>query len=215
MANGEAPLRLRQALPYKIRELTRRTRKESEIYSDGAEYEFEYKDQDCLENEISELYSYSEAADIQGCQSSYQHFESSLDSTDNWSDLNREGRKKLVYELLEFFEQNDVVHRSLGIQCILHLLQGKYNECNTLEECMERSRENCFIIYDCGFLPILLKQIHIQAQEYKTENRQSDHMDDSFAMRMQLSTLYTMMMLLNTAQEDDQSQNQRSNNKAN
>ena len=45
MANNDAPLRIRQALPCKIRELSRRTRKESEIYSDSSEYDFVYSDQ--------------------------------------------------------------------------------------------------------------------------------------------------------------------------
>ena len=61
---ADAPLRIRQALPYKIRDLSRRTRKESEIYSDSAEYDFEYSDEDCLENELAELYAYSETSDL-------------------------------------------------------------------------------------------------------------------------------------------------------
>ena len=206
MADG--PLRIRQALPHKIRELSRRTRKESELYSDSAEYEFEYSDHDTLENEIAELYAYSETTDIQSCQSTYDHFESSLDSSKKWSTLSDAERKKILFELLEFFEQDDVVHHSLGIQCILYLLHGKYSECNTLEECLESSKHNSFLIYECGFLPILLNQIHLLAQEYKTENRQSDHIEDSFVMRMLLNVLYSMMVLIHSS-DDSQFSEQR------
>ena len=206
---ADAPLRIRQALPYKIRDLSRRTRKESEIYSDSAEYDFEYSDEDCLENELAELYAYSETSDLQGCQSSFEHFESSLDSSENWYSLSDVDKKRLICELLEFFEQKDVVHHSLGTQCILYILQGKYNECTTLAECLNGSTDNAFLVYECGFLPILLKQIHLQLQEYRTENRQSDHVEESFAMRMLLNTLYTMMCLIKAA-ECDSVQKQRS-----
>lgn len=207
MADG--PLRIRQALPHKIRELTRRTRKESELYSDSAEYEFEYSDQDSLENEIAELYAYSETPDIQNCQSTYDHFESSLDSSKKWNSLTDSEKKKILFELLEFFEQDDVVHHSLGIQCILYLLQGKYSGCNTLEECFQYSTHNSFLVYDCGFLPILLKQIHLLAEEYKTENRQSDHIEDSFVIRMLLNVLYSMMCLINSSNEPQHSEKKK------
>lgn len=202
---ADAPLRIRQALPYKIRELTlnRRTRKESEIYSDSAEYDFEYSDEDSLENELAELYAYSETADLQNCQNSYEHFESNLESPENWYSLSESGKKRIICELLEFFEQKDVVHHSLGTQCILYILQGKYNECNTLAECLHSSTENAFLVYDCGFLPVLLKQIHLQLQEYKAEFRQSDNVEESFAMRMLLNTLYTMMCLIKAAEGEN------------
>ena len=147
---SDAPLRIRQALPYKIRELNlnRRTRKESEIYSDSAEYDFEYSDEDNLENELAELYSYTETGDLQNCQNFYENFESNSKSSENWHSLSESDKKRTIHELFELFEQKDVVHHSLGTQCLLYILQGKYNECNTLAECLHSSTKNAFLVTD-------------------------------------------------------------------
>ena len=52
--------------------------------------------QDELEDEIAELYTYSETSDIQGCLASFEQFEASLDATAEWYSLSLEQRKLQV-----------------------------------------------------------------------------------------------------------------------
>ena len=167
MASADGPLKLRQILPNKFRELTRRTRKESDLYSDVTEYSFEYSDQDSIFAELAELYSYSEEPDLHDCENSFDQYYKNYIVNETWRDLKTEAKKEHISQLLLWLGHSDVVYRSLSTQCLLYLCQGNYMECNFAEECLQLSRENIFLLYECNVLQPLLELIHKQAEEYR------------------------------------------------
>lgn len=199
-ANGELSVRLRKDIP-KLREIARRNRKESDTFSECTELDFEYSDQDTLVAEISELYSYSEERDIEECHQAFTEFtEKYLDQP--WTQLDRQAKICQVRQLIDWLDMADCVYRSYSAQCILYLVQGCYAECDTLEESLHWSRENVFLLYECGLFPALIQVLNLQmfiSKEFF--NSTAESINDSREIRLPLNILYTLMLVIHSTEE--------------
>jgi len=170
------------------------------------ELEFEYADCDSYENEIGELYSYTENPEFNVNKTSFEEF---LQSTghSSWKSLDEEAKTILVDNLLESVTNKD--KREKAVECLLYLVQGIFGECENNNEQEASCRNNCYLIYKNGGFAVVQQLLVIEIsnatqQTTSTEKRTNViSMEDSALFRRILSILYTIIETLRRSHPSD------------
>ncbi|XP_044741367.1 striatin-interacting protein 1 homolog isoform X2 [Chrysoperla carnea] len=144
----------------KLRDILRRQRQDS----DGGggqecpDIEFEYADNDTHMNEIAEIYTYTENAEMNINMKAYDNlmFRNPYGGGHCWQKLNREQRCAFIMRLLDSLESSQISIRMRALRCILYLAQGCWAEVQCDREQVEFARQNVFLIYELGVFHVLI-----------------------------------------------------------
>ncbi|KAF8360723.1 farl-11, partial [Pristionchus pacificus] len=100
--------------------------KEQPDMKDEQELEFTYDDCDSYQNELAELYSYSEMFDYSNNVKAYRMIAEEKQVFTPFSSLSRSQQKALIMEIISRFESADVEIRLNSSRALLYILQGAF-----------------------------------------------------------------------------------------
>ena len=67
-----------------------------------------------------------------------------------WTELTKDERKVHILRLLNATDVSDHDKRMQTVRCLLYLCQGCFGECQNAEEQVNWTRENIYLLYECG-----------------------------------------------------------------
>lgn len=161
---------------------------------------FSYQDTDSLQNEISELYSYSEESDFFGNRNAFEESMEDCGLPLTWKHMVPDQQTLAVNHLMTTLEVSCRATRIKSCRALAYLVQGNFGECLTLEEQASNSRENVFLLYRHGLFQSFVQQLMIEANVDTKENKSSILaaassillFNESSELRLILSVLYTI-----------------------
>ena len=160
---------------------------------------FAYDDTDTYENEISELYSYSEEPEFFVNRNA---FEESMEDSGlplTWKHMVHEQKTRAINHLMTTLEVSCRVTRIKSCRALAYLIQGNFGECLTLEEQANNCQQNVFLLYQQGIFLAFVQQLSIEANINNRETKSSPSsassaqlFNESSELRLILSVLYTI-----------------------
>ncbi|XP_002164866.3 striatin-interacting protein 1 isoform X1 [Hydra vulgaris] len=184
----------------RLREIMRRQRRDSESnQNDSPILDFHYNDADTLENELAELYSYSEEPDFELNAFAFQTLLETFtkDNSIAWALMQKSQKKNFINYVLELMEVVNIQERRKALRCLLYICQGVFKEHESYQEYMEMMKENVLLLFNCGTFSAVQELLVMEAEN--TERAQaalrkpSITIADSIDMRVPLNILYTML----------------------
>lgn len=161
--------------------------------SDPADVDFVYADADSPENEIAELYSYSEEGDF---QDNLEAFESILRNhslslkwvqtneeknqakeVSKWVEMNEEKKNQVIEIICDMIDQTDEKKRWTGISALLYLVQGCFGDCTIIAEQYKMARENVFRLYRKGVFVTCVQLLHWEIQQEMNPSSKPPNME--------------------------------------
>ncbi|XP_065915466.1 striatin-interacting protein 1 homolog [Dysidea avara] len=134
----------------KIKDIIRRSRRDSDPQIEAPDLDFEYEDTDTLPHEIAELYSYSESPEF------YLNRVKFLDQLEkkfpgaNWTSLDHGQKVADIMTLLDQLEVVNASERMDAARSLLYLAHGNYSIGMKEDELLRISRKNLFLMLQCG-----------------------------------------------------------------
>jgi hypothetical protein len=161
---------------------------------------FTYEDTDSLQNEISELYSYSEESDFFANRNAFEESMEDCGLPLTWKHMVPEQQSLAINHLMTTLEVSCRTTRIKSCRALAYLIQGNFGECLTLEEQANNSRDNVFLLYKHGIFHSFVQQLMIEANVETKENKSSllsasssvVLFNESSELRLILSVLYTI-----------------------
>jgi hypothetical protein len=126
---------------------------------ENVDLDFIYSDADSHENEIAELYAYSEEQDILNNRTAFEEVIGSHGLPIAWFKMSSRERNCTWEILMDGFEVSDDGIRWRHIQAVYYLLQGVFGECDSIDQQAKNARANVFDCYRKGFFPLLIQQL--------------------------------------------------------
>lgn len=126
--------------------------------------DFVYDDTDTTQNEIAELYSYTEQTDL---QFNYKAFEEQMEQYNLvpvWQKHSIATRKSVIMKLLDQLEVSNKVVRMRGARCILYIAQGCWFEMISDTEQHQWTRANSILLYDLGVFGAFSDLLNIEIE---------------------------------------------------
>lgn len=185
----------RRGVP-RLREIMRRQRKDSDTQPDAPLLDFQYNDTDSCQQELSELYSYTEEDDFQENIHSFE--EVLLEYNKNveilWSDLDHAKKRGFILYVLDKLEVVDSAVRRKAAQSLLYLVQGMYKDHKDVNDNMEFMKENTVLLYNCGVYSVIQHLLIMEAENNDVVQialqKPSISIADSVDLRIYLNILY-------------------------
>ncbi|KAJ8046474.1 Striatin-interacting protein 1 [Holothuria leucospilota] len=190
----------------KLRELLRRQRRDSDSQNDSPDLDFVYGDADRYTAEIAEFYSYTEEPEFALGQ---KYFEEDFHCyvSDKWSQLDEERKRIHIFKLLDNVESAKRATRMKAARAILYLAQGVFGECSSEEDQFRWCRENVFLFYQCGVFSTFVELLCMEAENSVAAStalrKPAVSIVDSTDLRVVMSVLYSMIVTINTEDEND------------
>lgn len=155
--------------------------------------DFVYTDSDSFQNEISELYSYSEEYEFFANRNSFEELMEDYGLPLSWYQMSQEQKSRALSNLLQTV---DVVSRPVrlkSLRALAYLTQGNFGECLTLDEQAKSAQQNIFVLYVHGVFQVFVQMLHKEADlGWNPEPRPpAAGLSESSELRLILSVLYT------------------------
>nr|CAB3266664.1 striatin-interacting protein 1 homolog [Phallusia mammillata] len=172
---------------------------------------FTYDDCDSYENEISELYTYTEEIEYEENKNNFQKLLKEKEFT-SWGPLNNAERTLVVQHIIQVLELSNKDERIVASTWLLHLVHGVYEECPDIKQQIANCRENCFLLYKLGLFTmvqdLLLMEINTTNMETHSDKKTTMlSLEDSRMLRLLISILYTMLETLRRPNSSDSAEN--------
>lgn len=126
--------------------------------------EFIYDDTDTHSNEISELYSYTEQAEL---QLNVKAFEDQMDVyglPPSWQRLTLDSRKSVIMKLLDQLEVSSKPLRMRAARCILYIAQGCWAEMQSDAEQQQWATSNAMLLYELDTFSAFTDLLNIEIE---------------------------------------------------
>ncbi|KAL3853320.1 hypothetical protein ACJMK2_016869 [Sinanodonta woodiana] len=164
--------------------------------SEESDIDFLYEDADKYEQEIAELYSYTEEEEfLQNRLSFEESFKT--EGHQKWSELTEAIKRKYIDFLQNELEVADKKRRMRAVQAFLYLVQGVFGECEKEDQQRENARKNVHMMYEEGLfssiVELLSMEIENSAAASAAIRKPSISISDSKDIRLILNVLYTMV----------------------
>lgn len=186
----------------KFREFYRKPRLDSDDGRDSPEVRYIYDDTDYHQNEISEIYSYTEQPEF---QLNVKNFEDQMEAyglIPCWKKLTQVEKQSVVAKLLDQLEVSNKVVRMRSARCFLYLAQGCWGECYSEysdDEQYDTAVKNCIMLYKCGVFHAFIDLLNLEidcASNTATARKLAVSLHDSTDLRIILSVLCTIVEVI-------------------
>ncbi|XP_019867380.1 striatin-interacting protein 1 [Aethina tumida] len=186
----------KRGLP-RLREIIRRQRQDSDGGGgDSPDLEFVYDDTDTHQNEIAELYSYTEQPELTLNVRAFEDQMEQYNLPPSWQRLGVEEKKSVVMKLLDQLEVSSKPLRMRSARCILYITQGCWAEMQSDTEQAQWARRNSILLYQLGafnaFTDLLNIEIENSTAAHVAMRKIAVSLADSQDLRVILSVLYTI-----------------------
>lgn len=180
----------------KLRELLKRQKGE---YGDSPldaapEIDFTYADAQSIQDEIAELYSYTEEQDF---ARNKEAFNEEFPSLGSWSTLSPNVKWSSLNQLVDKIDSIDDNIRTSAMHALLYLAQGAFEEGMSEGNLLKQSRENVFLMYSCGILNLVIQLLIMESENPNSAiiimQKPSISIADSDLLRVYLNLLYIMI----------------------
>lgn len=162
---------------------------------DGPDLDFIYADVDTYQNEIAELYSYTEFGEFQLNVKAFEDQMEMYNLPPNWHKLDIDQQKGIIMKLIDQLEVSDRVFRMQAARCILYLAQGCWAEIQSDEEQIQNTRENIIVLYNLGVFSSFIDLLNMEidnacSPDIVAVKITNVTLSDSADLRVILSVLY-------------------------
>ena len=152
--------------------------------SDPADVDFVYADADSHENEMAELYSYSEESDFQDNLDAFESILKHHSLPLKWIEMSEEKKDQVIEIISDMMEQADERKRWTGIAALLYLVQGCFGDCTIIAEQYRMARENVFKLYVKGIFVTCVQLLHWEIQQQTNPSSKPLNMEVNEAKRV-------------------------------
>lgn len=131
---------------------------------ESSDLEFVYDDTDTHSNEIAELYSYTEQAEL---QLNVRAFEDQMDMyglPPSWQRLTLDNRRAVIMKLLDQLEVSSKPLRMRAARCVLYIAQGCWAEMQSDAEQQQWSTSNVMLLYEFDTFAAFSDQLNIEIE---------------------------------------------------
>lgn len=174
---------------------------------DSPDLEFVYDDADSHENEIAELYTYTEEAEFFLNKKAFEDTMKEYGFEPKWHTLDETARQDVALRLMDGVEVSPRAARMQAVRSILYIMQGAFGECTTLEEQPLRARQNVFLLYRHGFFHVFLQLLNMEIENSSAATsalrKPAVSLGDSTDLRAILSVLYIFVEVMRVSTETD------------
>lgn len=193
-------------------QFAQRIRQRAERRSESAykllpQFVYEYRDREDFKTEVNEWYDYNEDRLFQ-LRESKAEFQKLLISRNVscWSELSAEAQQELVQSLIEDFDREQV--GGSATLSIKYLLEGCYGEASTVDDHMAMIKENCYILWEAGILPIAYRKIQTLVDSICPANPTATVNDSNVTNRVQIELdlnryLTTIYLLIESLRDNE------------
>ncbi|XP_030385934.1 striatin-interacting protein 1 homolog isoform X1 [Scaptodrosophila lebanonensis] len=131
---------------------------------DGPDLDFVYADVDSYQNEIAELYSYTEFSEFQMNVKAFEDQMELYDLPPNWQKQDAASQRSIVMKLIDQLEVSNRAFRMQAARCILYLAQGCWAEVQSDEEQHQNTRENVIVLYQLGVFSSFIDLLNMEIE---------------------------------------------------
>ncbi|XP_077496808.1 striatin interacting protein isoform X2 [Amblyomma americanum] len=174
---------------------------------DTPDLEFVYDDADTHENEIAELYTYTEETEFFQNKKAFEDTMKEYGFEPKWHTLSETARQDVALRLMDGVEVSPRGARMLAVRSVLYIMQGAFGECTTLEEQPQRARSNVFLLYRHGFFHVFLQLLNMEIENSSAATsalrKPAVSLGDSTDLRAILSVLYIFVEVMRVSSETD------------
>uniref|UniRef100_UPI00358F4ADF striatin-interacting protein 1 isoform X2 n=1 Tax=Myxine glutinosa TaxID=7769 RepID=UPI00358F4ADF len=191
----------------KLREILRNSRKDSETPGDSTDGEFEYGDSDCYTQELSELYSYTEAPEFALNRMCLEEEIKTFGKEVRWLQLDENSQMLCILKLLNGLEVTNRDCRLRVTRAILYLSQGVFGECDTESDVMKLVRQNVFMLLKAGTFSALVDLLSMEIDNSQALSsalrKPAISLADSTELRVLLNIMNMIVETMRQECEDD------------
>lgn len=162
--------------------------------SDCPDLDFFYNDSDTHQNEIAELYSYTE----------YNEFQLNVKAFDDqmeiyklppcWQKLTHDQQKQIILKLMDQLDMSKKSIRMVSARCLLYLAQGCWAEVQSDQEQIALAKKNVMLLYELGVFTAFVELLNLEIENSTAANfamrKVAVSLADSVDLRIILSVLY-------------------------
>ncbi|XP_037582180.1 striatin-interacting protein 1 homolog isoform X2 [Dermacentor silvarum] len=174
---------------------------------DSPDLEFVYDDADSHENEIAELYTYTEEAEFFLNMKAFEDTMTEYGFEPKWYTLDETTRQDVALRLMDGVDVSPRTARMQAVRAVLYIMQGAFGECTTLEEQPQRARQNVFLLYRHGFFHVFLQLLNMEIENSSAATsalrKPAVSLGDSTDLRAILSVLYIFVEVMRVSSETD------------
>lgn len=162
--------------------------------------DFVYSDSDSLNNELAELYSYSEVPELQTVKEVFEAGLRAQFKTSNWIDLNGQDQKSYIHLLLERCELVGSVDRLNAVRSFLYLAHGNYTYGLDESDIYQYSRANIYMMIEAGVFQAAIDLLALEKEVPPPPTAEGGKgkitINDNVTLRVCLSLLYVIVEVL-------------------
>lgn len=178
--------------------------RKSDVLENSEDLDFVYEDCDTHANELAELYSYTEHADLHLNLSAFEEQMTKYHiSHISWRQFTAAQKSSIIMKILDQLEFSNRDTRMKSARCILYIAQGAWLGVQSDTEQMNSAKENCLLLYKLGAFSAFVDLLNLEIERNIPVNKSSISQADSEDSRVILSVLYTITEVIRSEKETE------------